>query len=150
MEMSSNIRRIVTANDDHGRSKVWIDDVAGNVSTSRPGVKGTVVWTTDSIPPDISGNEDLGARKVARPPVRRGTILRVIEFQPGNTRDMHSTETIDYALVLKGEMDMFLDDNQKVHVQEGDVIIQRATLHDWSNRGTEPCVIAFILIDAQA
>jgi quercetin dioxygenase-like cupin family protein len=74
----------------------------------------------------------------------------VIEFQPGNTRDMHSTETIDYALVLKGEMDMFLDDNQKVHVKEGDVIIQRATLHDWSNRGTEPCVIAFILIDAQA
>jgi uncharacterized cupin superfamily protein len=62
---------------------------------------------------------------------------------------MHITPTIDYALVLKGEIDMDLDDGLSVHLNEGDVLVQRATIHNWANHGTESCVIAFILIDAQ-
>jgi mannose-6-phosphate isomerase-like protein (cupin superfamily) len=56
------------------------------------------------------------------------------------------TDSIDYAIVLSGEIAMVLDDGVEVHLNAGDVIIQRATIHDWINRGTEPCVIAFILI----
>ena len=145
--MAANIRRVVTANDNEGKSEVWIDDLAQNVKVSRSGVTGTVVWTTDTVPPDLSGAEDLGDKEVERPPARRGTIFRIIEFQPGNTTDMHVTQTIDYAIVLKGEIDMRLEKGA-VHLVAGDVIVQRGTLHDWVNTGDEVCVIAFILIDA--
>ena len=147
--MALQIRRVVTANDADGKAKVWIDDIAGNTANPRPGVNTALIWTTDTMPPDIDGNEDLGARQVPRPPAYHGTIFRIIEFGPGNGQDMHITPTIDYALVLKGEIDMDFPDGSSVHLKEGDTLVQRATYHNWANRGTEPCVIAFILIDAQ-
>ena len=146
--MALNVRRVVTANDDSGKSVVWIDDTASNVRANRPKVTSVLVWMTDSTPPDVSGNEDLGARQIDRPPGRRGSIFRVVEFEPGNTPDMHVTQTIDYAVVISGEIDMELDDGAEVHLSAGDVLVQRATVHNWLNRGTEPCRIAFILIDA--
>ncbi len=146
--MALNIRRVVTANDQNGKSVVWIDDQASNFRTNRPGVSTVLVWMTDSTPPDVSGSEDLGARQIGRPPPRRGSVFRVIEFAPGNETDMHVTQTIDYVLVMAGEIDMVLDDGAEVHMTEGDVLVQRATVHNWANRGTAPCTIAFILIDA--
>lgn len=147
--MALNVRRVVTANDKDGKARVWIDDVASNIRIPRPGVETMLVWSTDSTPADLTGNEDLGARKVDRPPQHRGTIFRMIEFSPGNEYDNHVTPTIDYALVMSGEIDMELDDGESVHLRQGDALVQRATVHNWANRGTEPCVIAFILIDAQ-
>jgi len=146
--MALDVRRVVTANDDNGKAVVWFDDVASTRRANRPGVESVVIWTTDSVPPDISGNEDLGARQVDRSPSKRGTIFRIIDFQPGNGTDMHVTQTIDYALILSGEIDMELDDGVKVHLNEGDVLVQRATLHNWINRGAGVCRMAFILIDS--
>ena len=147
--MALNVRRVVTAHDDNGRAVARIDDTAGNKRNPRPGVETALVWMTDSTPAELTGAEDLGARTVDRPPSYRGTIFRVIEFGPGNERDMHVTPTIDYAVVMSGEIEMELDDGVEVHLQAGDVLVQRATVHNWVNRGTEPCVIAFVLIDAQ-
>ena len=62
---------------------------------------------------------------------------------------MHRTETIDYAVVLSGEVDMQLDDGTEVHLRAGDVLVQRGTIHNWINRGTAPCVMAFTLIEAK-
>ena len=146
--MALHIRRVVTANDEAGKATVWIDDEASNLRLNRPLVSSVLVWSTDDTPPDVTGSEDLGARQVARPPTRRGSIFRVVEFEPGNAPDMHVTQTIDYAVVMSGEIDMELDDGAEVHLSAGDVLVQRATLHNWANRGTEPCKIAFILIDA--
>jgi len=147
--MVLNVRRVVTANDDKGKAVVWIDEQASNVRSNRPGVESVVVWTTDSVPADINGNEDMGARPVERPPVYHGTIFRIIEFQPGNSTDMHVTPTIDYALVMSGEIDMELDDGVVVHLNEGDVLIQRATVHNWLNKGPGVCKMAFVLMDAR-
>jgi uncharacterized cupin superfamily protein len=61
---------------------------------------------------------------------------------------MHRTRSIDYAIVLAGEIDMLLDDSE-VHVKAGDIIVQQGTNHAWVNRGREPCRIAFVLIDAR-
>jgi uncharacterized cupin superfamily protein len=61
---------------------------------------------------------------------------------------MHRTRSIDYAVVMEGEIDMLLDDSE-VHLAAGDVLVQQATHHAWVNRGTRPCRIAFVLIDAQ-
>jgi quercetin dioxygenase-like cupin family protein len=60
----------------------------------------------------------------------------------------HRTDSIDYAVVLSGEIDMELTDSV-VHLKAGDVLVQRGTIHNWVNRGTQPCVIAFVLIDAK-
>ena len=146
--MALNVRRVVTANDANGKSVVWIDDVAGNIRAVRPKVSSVLLWTTDTVPPDVTGSEDLGARQIERSPKRAGTVFRVLELEPGNTPDMHVTQTIDYAVVISGEVDMELDDDVMVHLKAGDMLVQRATVHNWLNRGIEPCVIAFILIDA--
>lgn len=147
--MALQVRRVVTENDANGNARVWIDDIAGNTANPRPGVNTALIWTTDTMPPDVTGHEDRGARQVPRPPSYRGTVFRVIEFAPNNQNDMHVTPTIDYALVLKGEIDMDFPDGTSVRLREGDTLVQRATLHNWVNRGSEPCVIAFVLIDAQ-
>lgn len=146
--MSLNIRRVVTANDSNGKATVWIDDVAANLRINRPLVSSVLLWSTEGTPPGVSGDEDLGARALPRPPAHRGSIFRVVEFEPGNAPDRHVTPTLDYAVVMSGEIDMELDDGAEVHLKAGDVLVQRATLHNWANRGTEPCKIAFILIDA--
>ena len=147
--MALNVRRVVTRIDEQGKAVVAIDDIAGNTRMPRPGVETVLAWMTDATPADLVGTEDLGARKVERPPSYRGTIFRIIEFCPGNERDMHVTPTIDYAVVMSGEIEMELDDGFEVHLRAGDVLVQRATIHNWINRGTGPCVIAFVLIDAQ-
>jgi uncharacterized cupin superfamily protein len=61
---------------------------------------------------------------------------------------MHRTRSLDYAIILSGEIDMMLDDTV-VHLKAGDVVIQQATNHAWVNRGKEICRIAFILMDSQ-
>jgi quercetin dioxygenase-like cupin family protein len=75
-------------------------------------------------------------------------VFRVIEYAPGVTPRNHRTDSIDYAVVLSGEIDMELDD-QLVHLGAGDVLVQRGTIHNWVNRSNAPCVIAFVLIDAK-
>jgi quercetin dioxygenase-like cupin family protein len=147
--MALNIRRVVTTNNENGKAKVLIDDVAGNLANPRPGVDTVLIWNTDTNPPAVTGDEDNGARMVARAPVKNGTVFRIIEFGPGNESDSHTTQTIDYALILEGEIDMELEPGETVRLRKGDVLVQRATVHNWRNHGTEPCVIAFILIDSQ-
>ena len=80
--------------------------------------------------------------------MNNGTVFRVVEFAPGVAPRNHRTDSIDYAVVMSGEIDMELD-GSVVHLQAGDVLVQRGTIHNWVNRGTWPCVIAFILIDAK-
>ncbi len=146
--MAPNVRRVITANDENGRAAVWIDDFATNARKPRDGVTSLLLWSTDSTPADTSGNEDLGLREVIGAPPHRGTAFRVIELLPGNGYYMHVTPTIDYAVIMSGEIDMELDDGVEVHLKQGDVVVQQATVHAWINRETEPCNIAFILIDA--
>ena len=74
--------------------------------------------------------------------------MRVVEFAPGAPKFMHRTETLDYGIVLSGECDLELDDGKTLRVTQGDIVVQRGTMHAWVNNGTQPCVFAFVLIDA--
>jgi quercetin dioxygenase-like cupin family protein len=145
--MSLNIRRIVTGHDADGRAIVAIDEISKNLSSNRPGATACVVWTTQSFPVDNTGGTDEGLRQVGTT-LNDGTVFRVIEFAPGVASRVHRTDSIDYAVVMSGEIDMELDDSM-VHLRAGDVLVQRGTIHNWINRGTEPCVMAFVLIDAK-
>jgi quercetin dioxygenase-like cupin family protein len=145
--MALQIRRVVTGHDASGRAVVKIDEVAKNLVSSRPGATTCVVWTTESFPVDNTGEEDAGLRKTGTT-LDNGTVFRILELAPGVTPRNHRTDSIDYAIVTSGEVDMELDDT-KVHLKAGDVLVQRGTIHNWVNRGTEPCVIAFVLIAAK-
>ncbi len=145
--MSLQVRRVVTGHDGRGRAVIAIDEITKNVQSSRPGASATVIWTTETIPADNSGDDDGGARTVGTT-LPGGTVFRVIEYMPGVAPRVHRTDSIDYAVVISGEIDMQLDDSE-VHLRAGDVIVQRGTIHNWVNRGDKPCVIAFVLIDAK-
>ena len=145
--MALELRRVVTGHDADGRAVVTIDETSKNIASSRPGQSACVVWTTESFPVDNTGGADQGLRKVGTT-LRNGTVFRVVEFGPGVAPRVHRTDSIDYAVVLSGEIDMELDD-AVVRLRAGDVLVQRGTIHNWANRGAEPCRIAFVLIDAK-
>ena len=145
--MAQQIRRVVTGHDASGRAIVKIDEVAKNLVSSRPGATACVVWTTEGFPVDNTGEEDAGLRKTGTT-LDNGTVFRILELAPGVSPRNHRTDSIDYAVVMSGEVDMELDDTT-VHLKAGDVLVQRGTIHNWVNRGTEPCVIAFVLIAAK-
>ncbi len=144
--MPLELRRVVTGHDATGRAVVLIDETAKNLASARPGATACVVWTSEGFPVDNDGSADGGLRKTGTT-LADGTVFRVLELAPGSAPRNHRTNSIDYAVVMKGEIDMELDDTT-VHLKAGDVLVQRGTIHNWVNRGAEPCVIAFVLIAA--
>ena len=146
--MQYPIRRVVTGHDRAGKAIVLIDEISTNTMSRRPGQTGCVVWTTEGFPVNNDSDEDEALRPVATG-LPNGTICRINKFDPGVSPRMHRTDTIDYAIVMSGEIDMELDNGVVVHIKAGDVLVQRGTVHNWINKGSEPCIIAFILIDAK-
>jgi quercetin dioxygenase-like cupin family protein len=145
--MALRVRRVITGHDASGRALVKIDEVAKNVVSGRPGANAAVVWTTEGFPANNDGDADEGSRKVGTT-LKHGTVFRVIEFSPGVAARNHRTDSIDYIVIMSGEIDMELD-GSVVHLKAGDVMVQRGTIHNWVNRGTEPCVLAVVLVDAK-
>ena len=145
--MALRLRRVITGHDEGGRAVVKIDEVATHLFTGRPGATACNVWTTEGFPADNDGDADLGQRKVSTT-LPNGTIFRVIEFAPGLAARNHRTDSIDYIVVISGEIDMEMD-GTTVHLAAGDLLVQRGTIHNWVNRGTAPCVIAFVLAAAK-
>ena len=144
--MSFQIRRVVTGHDANGKAVVQIDETANNIVNPRAGALMTVIWTTEGFPVDYNGNEDTSSRSVGTSE-GNGTVFRVVQYAPGVAARNHRTDSIDYAVVISGEIDMELDDTT-AHLKAGDVLVQRGTIHNWVNRGSAPCVIAFALIGA--
>jgi quercetin dioxygenase-like cupin family protein len=145
--MSINIRRVVTGHDANGKAVVRIDDVGTHVASGRPQMSRQLIWTTDELPVHFTEDgEDNGAREIGTT-IPNGSVFRVVEYEPGVTPRPHRTDSIDYAMVMSGEIDMEMDDTV-VHLKAGDVLVQRGTIHNWVNRGTVSCMIAFVLISS--
>jgi len=146
--MSLKIRRVVTGHDERGHARVEIDDLAKNVISNRRGASSAVIWATKGFPVSNDGFSD-PTQSSFKTTEENGSVFRVVRYEPGVTPRNHRTDSIDYAVVMSGEIDMGLDDGVTVHLKAGDVLVQRGTIHNWVNNGTEPCVIAFILIAAK-
>jgi quercetin dioxygenase-like cupin family protein len=144
--MSYAYRRVVTGHDAAGKAIV-VRDSQLTPRELRPGAHASVLWTTKGFPVDNDDPDD-GAERVVRTSEADGTVFRLVRYEPGVVPRRHRTDSIDYALVLSGSIDMDLDD-ETVHLKAGDILVQRGTIHNWINRGTEPCVIAFVLIGAK-
>jgi hypothetical protein len=174
--MVHRIRRVVTGHDRNGKSIFLEDRKAPNVleMASMPGVALTDLWRTTTSPASNGGAKDAAAGKIRLEPPESGTILRIVEFPPdkvwrkaadarkafasigaGGAPDhasgdpmMHATASVDYIIVLKGEIYAIMDKGEKL-LKTGDVLIQRGTNHSWSVRTEEPCVIAAVLVGAR-
>jgi quercetin dioxygenase-like cupin family protein len=145
------IRRVITGHDAANTAKVIIDAPATNTKTPREGVDSTLMWCTDAMPAAIAigeAAEDMGARILGTAPPENGSRFIVMEFAPGVVSEMHRTETIDYIVVLSGEIDMDMD-RSSVKLRAGDVMVQRGTNHAWVNRGAAPARLAIVLLDAK-
>ena len=145
--MTLNIRRVVTGHDDQGRAKVLIDEQVKNVFSHRPGAHYSVIWSSEGFPVNNDGDADPSGKSIGTT-IDNGTVFRIVSFGPGVAPRNHRTDSIDYAVVMSGEIDMELDIGT-VHLKAGDVLVQRGTIHNWVNRGKEPCVIAFTLVSAK-
>jgi hypothetical protein len=146
--MSLQIRRVVTGHDAHGRAVVKVDEMAKNVINPRPGASSCVVWSTQGFPVDNEGDKDPSGASIGTT-IDNGTVFRIVHYEPGVAPRNHRTDSIDYAVVISGEIDMELDDGVVVKLRAGDVLVQRGTIHNWVNRGTKPCTIAFVLVSAK-
>lgn len=145
--MDFNVRRVVTGHDANGKAIVLYDEIGKEVSSGRPGATACVVWTSEGWPIDNDASTDAAKRKTGTT-LDNGTVFRVVRFDPGVASRNHRTDSIDYAVVMSGEIDMDID-GAVVHLKAGDVLVQRGTIHNWINRGNAPCVIAFSLIAAK-
>ena len=146
--MALKVRRVITGHGTNGKAVVKIDEIVGKLKEGRPGAMVAPIWTTEGFPVNNDGQDDAATRQVGTT-LPGGTILRVVEFSPGVQSRNHRTDSIDYAVVMSGEIDMELDDGKSVHLKAGDVLVQRGTIHNWVNKGTAPCVIAFVLVAAK-
>lgn len=145
--MSFSVRRIVTGHDAKNKSIVLIDEQTSNILSTRHGQHSSVVWATDKPSPDLSKLNDI-SHSVKQTTITGGSVCRISCFDPGVSPRMHRTESIDYAIILSGELDMELDYGKVTKLKAGDVVVQRGTIHNWRNNGKEPCYVAFILISA--
>ncbi len=136
------IRRVVTGHNNEGRSIIKWDSEVEAIS-GRPGFLHVPLWATKQLPAQLT-DEDPNTWEIGTT-IADGSVMRIIRYEPGVAKRWHRTDSIDYAVVLSGEIYMQLDE-EEVHLKAGDVMIQRGTMHNWVNRGTEPCLIAFILI----
>lgn len=175
MSLSKEVRRVITTHDETGKAVILMDGPTPHREQRDNGAVLFNLWCSDETPAKIAGKEDKMARKIGIPPPRNGSVVRMIDIPPiGDVSKldveamqrhlgpehsspkarkprhpmMHRTRTIDYAIIMAGEIDMLLD-NSEVHLKAGDILVQNATNHAWVNRGKEPCRICFVLIDAE-
>jgi mannose-6-phosphate isomerase-like protein (cupin superfamily) len=178
MEISDDVRRIVTGHDASGKAIVLMDGTNPHrVVRALTGTVNNLMWMAESTPAEMSGDIDRAAGKGGVAPPKGGSVFRIVDFPPTTDEEiakfdpqflskqipheghhsskdresshpfMHRTCSLDYAVVIVGEIDMKLDDSE-IHLKAGDVLIQQGTNHAWINRSGKTCRVAFILIDA--
>jgi mannose-6-phosphate isomerase-like protein (cupin superfamily) len=177
--MPKPVRRVVTGHNAAGRSIFVMDGPAPHVYCRSPGsAEVTELWETRGAPADNSGNAEVTDHPFKLAPPKNGSVFRIIEYPPDKERlaalqaqraapddgsghgdafdrgaprhpGFHKTNSVDYAIVLSGEIYALMDEGE-VLLKAGDVLIQRGTNHAWSNRSDKPATLAFVLIDAHA
>jgi quercetin dioxygenase-like cupin family protein len=145
--MGFSTRRIVTGHDAAGRAVVESDQSLAAQPAGDDGAWFTRLWTTTSWPADNLDAAD-GAGLASGLAAVNGSVLRIVDMAPGHRSPMHRTQSLDYGIVLQGEVDLELDDGRIVSLNAGDVVIQRGTIHAWINRGSRPARLAFVLLGA--
>jgi quercetin dioxygenase-like cupin family protein len=145
--MQRDYRRIVTGHNAKGEAIVLKDETGQSTQIPSGEAFFAKLWVSDRTPVDNRGDAD-GALIPTGLTVTGGSVLRIVDIPAGNRSPMHRTHSLDYGIVLEGEITMELDSGDTVHLKAGDVVVQRGTNHLWANNSSSMTRIIFILIDA--
>lgn len=168
------VRRVVTGHDPRGKAVVIEDGPSDDVLVIKDAhVSISDMWQLSALPTDIDSWERRDSSSpMAIGPIPGGLHFRVLRFDPAPAEfvldaeaafadmgsagahvrgarhpAMHRTDTVDLGVVISGSITLMLDDAD-VTLSEGDVIVQRGTIHAWENRSDAPCVMAIVVTDA--
>ena len=146
--MNPTIRRIVTEHDSEGRSVFRSDDEVTAKLVPSGDAEMALIWTTQSVPAD-NNNDTAGADPRAGVTLKGGSVIRTVYMKPGASSPMHRSHSIDYGIVISGDLELDLDGGETVLLHPGDIVVQRGTNHLWRNPSqTEWTRIVFVLIEA--
>jgi quercetin dioxygenase-like cupin family protein len=143
------VQRVVTGHDQNGRSCFVSEDVSEPQPVPTGDANFLLLWTTPTVPADNNDETDGRERDVGTT-LKGGSTFRIVDMLPGGQSPFHRTNSIDYGIVLEGEIELELEDGRKKTVGRHGVIVQRGTNHLWRNTSDSVCRIAFILIEAPA
>ena len=143
----SGVRRIVTGHREDGLAIIKSDRVFEPLPIPSGDAGFAKLWVTQASPADNTDERD-GAELPSGLTCADGSVLRVVDLLPGKVSPMHKTNSVDYGIVLYGDMEMRLDSGEATRLQPGDIVVQRGTNHAWANVGTTPARMVFVLIDA--
>ncbi len=148
--MTKNVRRVVTGHDDDGVAIFRSDDSFEPELVPSKDAAMVTVWTTATVPADLNDETD-GRERPTGTTLNGGSVIRVCDMLPGQSSPMHRTKSIDYGIVMEGEIELELDNGVVKRLQAGDIIVQRGTIHLWRNpSATQICRLVFVLIEAPA
>ena len=145
--VESTVRRVITGHGADGVAKVLVDG-ACSVRRLAPDLVRTSVWRTREAPAEIDLGADVDDIAEHALPFAAGSRMLIFEFEPHYRSKLHRSETIDYAIVLEGEVELQLD-AETVTLRAGDVAVQRGTNHVWINRGTITARVAIVMVQAK-
>jgi mannose-6-phosphate isomerase-like protein (cupin superfamily) len=171
-----NFRRVVTGVTSRGKSVFIHDGLPPRLTEPYPGCEMFIVWSTDDVVQLPTPGRDETVSIESFSPSLHGTRFLVTRWPAGSKLldddlrpspeefaqrmpgiaetvesedpSMHTTDTIDYGVVISGEMWLELDDGAEVHLCAGDCVVQNGTRHAWRNRGKAPTVMAFVMVGA--
>jgi len=143
------VQRVVTGHDENGRSIFKSEDFSPTRTIPSGDASFLLIWATATVPADNNDETD-GRERDAGLTLKGGSVIRVVDMLPGGESPFHRSNSIDYGIVIEGEVELELDDGAKKSIGPGGVIVQRGTNHLWRNTTDKACRIAFVLIEAPA
>ncbi len=141
------VQRVVTGHDAQGRAVFRSEDLSPTKMIPSGDAAFLLVWTTEAVPADNNDETD-GRERDAGLTLNHGSVIRITDMLPGKQSPMHRTNSIDYGIILEGEIELELEDGAKRTVRQGGIVVQRGTNHLWRNTTDKVCRIAFVLIEA--
>jgi quercetin dioxygenase-like cupin family protein len=145
----NKIRRVVTGHSENGKATFVSDNQFETVVIPTGDAAMATIWTTTTVPADLNDDTD-GRNRDAGTTLKGGSVIRIVDMLPNASSPMHRTNSIDYGIILSGTIELELENHEIKTLSQGDIIVQRGTIHQWRNpSSTEICRIVFILTEAK-
>lgn len=146
--MSKSFHRIVTGHSPDGVSILHSRTELHPQPIPSGDAEFALVWTTPTVPADMTDDKDLTPVEAGLT-LKGGSVIRLVDMLPGQSSPMHRSYSIDYGIVLSGDLELVLDGGEVISLTAGDIVVQRATNHLWRNPSQDTaCRIVFVLTEA--
>ncbi|KAF4855873.1 hypothetical protein CGCSCA4_v000840 [Colletotrichum siamense] len=109
------------------------------------GSQAVTIWKNHEYPAEYQGEKPDAVPII----YTHGSLIRAVEFPPHSQGHNHRTASLDYGIVMEGELELLLEDGSRTNLRAGDIVVQQATMHQWNNVSDKPARIIFVLLPGQ-